>query len=42
MDLYIDTNGKLKGLDFVGLLEELANTLGTDVDLIDKTYIEGV
>ena len=40
IDLYIDTNGKLKGLDFVGLLETLVNTLGRDIDLIDKSHIE--
>ncbi len=40
IDLYIDTGGKLKGLDFVGLLEELINILGIDIDLIDKTHIE--
>ncbi len=40
MDLYIDTNGKLKGLDFVGLLEILVNTLEMDIDLIDSSHIE--
>lgn len=40
VDLYIDSNGQLKGLDFVGLLELLANTLEVDVDLIDKSHIE--
>ena len=40
IDLYIDTNGQLKGLDFVELIEILVNTLGIDVDLIDKTHIE--
>ena len=40
IDLYIDTNGKLKGLDFVGLLEILVNTLEMDIDLIDKSHIE--
>ncbi|MBE6082411.1 nucleotidyltransferase family protein [Sporanaerobacter sp. PP17-6a] len=40
IDLYIDTNGKLKGLDFVGLLEILVDTLGKDIDLIDKSHIE--
>lgn len=40
IDLYIDTNGKLKGLDFVGLLEILVNTLGIEIDLIDKSHIE--
>lgn len=40
IDLYIDTNGKLKGLDFVGLLEILSDALGSDIDLIDKTHVE--
>ena len=40
IDLYIDTNGKLRGLDFVGLLETLVYTLGIDIDLIDKSHIE--
>lgn len=40
IDLYIDTNGKLRGLDFVGLLQILVDTLGIDIDLIDKSHIE--
>ena len=40
IDLYIDTNGKLRGLDFVGLLEILVNTLEKDIDLIDRSHIE--
>jgi hypothetical protein len=40
IDLYIDTNGKLRGLDFVGLLEILVDTLGMDIDLIDRSHIE--
>ncbi len=40
IDLYIDTNGKLKGLDFVGLLEILVDALGIDIDLFDKSHIE--
>jgi len=39
IDLYIDTNGELRGLDFVGLLEILVNTLGMEIDLIDKSHI---
>ncbi len=39
-DLYIDTNGELRGLDFVGLLEILVDALGADIDLIDKSHIE--
>lgn len=40
IDLYIDTNGKLRGLDFVGLLEILVGALGMDVDLIDRSHID--
>lgn len=40
IDLYIDTNGKLKGLDFVGLLEILVDALGVNIDLIDKSHVE--
>lgn len=40
IDLYIDTDDKLKGLDFIELLEILVETLGKDVDLIDKSHIE--
>jgi hypothetical protein len=40
IDLYVDTNGKLRGLDFVGLLEILVDTLGIDIDLIDRSHIE--
>lgn len=40
IDIYIDTNGKLRGLDFIGLLEILVSTLETDIDLIDKSHIE--
>lgn len=40
IDLFIDTNGELKGLDFVGLLEILVNTLEKDIDLIDRSHIE--
>lgn len=40
IDLYVDTNGKLKGLNFVELLEVLVDTLGRDIDLIDKSHIE--
>ena len=40
IDLYIDTNGKLRGLDFVGLLEILVATLGIDIDWIDKSHVD--
>lgn len=31
---------RLKGLDFVGLLETLVNTLGKDVNLFDQSHLE--
>ncbi len=40
IDIYIDSEGRLKGLDFVGLLDILVEALGVDVDLIDKSHIE--
>lgn len=40
IDLYVDTNDKLKGLDFIELLEILVDTLDADIDLIDKSHIE--
>lgn len=40
IDLFIDTNGKLRGLDFIGLLEVLVNALEMDIDLIDRSHIE--
>ena len=30
----------MRGLDFVGLLEVLVNTLEMDIDLIDRSHIE--
>lgn len=38
--LHVDTNGELKGFDFIGLLDILINTLERDVDLIDRFHIE--
>ena len=40
LDLFIDSNGKLKGLDFIELLEILVSTLNIDIDLIDKSHVE--
>lgn len=39
IDLYIDTNGKLKGLDFAVLIEILANAVKMDIDLFDRSHI---
>lgn len=40
IDIYVDTNGKLKGIDFVGLLELLIDKVGIDIDLIDRNHID--
>ena len=40
IDIHIDTKGNLKGLDFLGLIETLFDTLGTNKNLIDKSHIE--
>ncbi len=38
IDLVVDS--KMKGLKFVGLLDEITETLGKDIDLFDVTHIE--
>ena len=38
IDLMVDSN--LKGLKFLGLLEEIKKVSGMDVDLIDVSHIE--
>lgn len=40
IDICTDTNGKLKGLDFIGLLEILVDTLGVNIDLVDRSHID--
>ncbi len=38
IDIFVDS--QLKGLRFVGLLEELKNAADRDIDLINSTHIE--
>lgn len=38
IDLLVDS--QLKGLSFVGLIEDLRNVLKREVDLLDVTHIE--
>ena len=40
IDLFVDSGGRLRGLDFVELLENLVIALGKDIDLIDKAHID--
>lgn len=38
IDLLVDS--RLRGLRFVGLIEDVRRTVGSDVDLLDVTHIE--
>lgn len=38
IDLLVDSN--LKGLKFVGLMEDIQNAIDKDVDVLDVTHIE--
>ncbi|OOB77890.1 MAG: hypothetical protein BEN19_01090 [Epulopiscium sp. Nuni2H_MBin003] len=40
IDICIDSQGKLKGLDFIGLSEDIRKELQKEVDLIDITHID--
>ncbi|OON98994.1 MAG: hypothetical protein ATN35_02600 [Epulopiscium sp. Nele67-Bin004] len=40
IDICIDSQGKLKGLDFIGLSEDIRKKLQKEVDLIDITHID--
>lgn len=39
-DIDILVDSKLRGLSFFGLLEDVTNVIGKEVDLIDKSQIE--
>ena len=39
VDILIDSNGKIKGIDFFGILETLTETLQTNVDLLEASQI---
>jgi len=39
VDLVIDSNGKIRGIDFFGVLEEITSTLNIQVDLLESSQI---
>ena len=39
IDIVIDSNGKLKGIDFFGILEDITEALNVPVDLIEASQI---
>ena len=39
IDILIDSKGKIKGIDFFGVLEEMIEALGVPVDLIEASQI---
>ena len=39
VDILIDSNGKIKGIDFFGILEDINEALGVPVDLIEASQI---
>ena len=39
VDILIDSNGKIRGIDFFGVLEDIMETLNVQVDLIEASQI---
>jgi len=39
VDILIDSRGKLKGIDFFGVLEDITETLKIPIDLIESSQI---
>ena len=39
VDILIDSKGKIKGIDFFGILEDITEALGVPVDLIEASQI---
>jgi len=39
VDILIDSNGKIRGIDFFGVLEDITEALGVPVDLIEASQI---
>jgi predicted nucleotidyltransferase len=39
VDILIDSKGKIRGIDFFGVLEDITETLGVPVDLIEASQI---
>lgn len=40
IDIFIDSNGKIKGLKFFAIIDILKETFGKDVDIIEKSEID--
>ena len=39
IDILIDSNGKIRGIDFFGVLEDITEALSVQVDLIEASQI---
>ena len=39
IDILIDSRGKIKGIDFFGILEDVTEALGIPVDLIEASQV---
>ena len=39
VDIVIDSNGKIKGIDFFGILEDIVTSLDIPVDLIEASQV---
>ena len=39
VDIFIDSNGKVRGIDFFGILEDITETLRLPVDLIEASQL---
>ena len=39
VDILIDSKGKIKGIDFFGVLEDIIEALGVPVDLIEASQV---
>jgi len=39
VDIFIDSNGKIRGIDFFGVLEDITQALNISVDLIEASQV---
>jgi len=39
IDILINSNGRIKGIDFFGVLDDIVETLGIPVDLIEASQV---
>jgi predicted nucleotidyltransferase len=39
IDILIDSNGAIRGIDFFGVLEDMTNALGAEIDLLEMSQI---